>query len=62
MARIFEFLYLQHGYTDVFDNQINNVWADSFIRFAQDKGYILDSQWRQNYVLRSEQATDSLAL
>lgn len=62
LTRIFEFLYLQHSYTDVFDNQINNVWADSFIRFAQDKGYILDSQWRQNYVLRSEQATDSLAL
>ena len=62
LTRIFEFLYLQHSYTDVSTNQVNNVWIASFIRYAQAKGYVLDSQWRQHYVLASKKATDSLVL
>ena len=62
LTRIFEFLYLQHSYTGVSTNQVNNVWIASFIRYAQAKGYVLDSQWRQHYVLASKKTTDSLVL
>ncbi|WP_394224273.1 CRTAC1 family protein [Alteromonas gracilis] len=62
LTRIFEFLYLQHSYTNVSNNQENIIWVDSFIRYAQTKGYVLDSQWLQHYVLTLKKATDSLAL